>query len=89
MTIESRLYSILFQVDRERHITVKTELCEGCIEKWCTCICPAECYKIVEGRVEFAYEGCLECGACWKVCDKEAIDWKYPRGGFGVCFRYG
>jgi len=89
MSIENRLYTVLFRADRERHITVKPELCERCLEKWCTYICPAECYKIVDGKMEFSYEGCLECGACQKVCDKEAIDWKYPRGGFGVCFRYG
>ena len=89
MIIENRLYTVLFRVDRERHITIKTELCQGCLEKWCTCICPAECYRIVDGKMEFSYEGCLECGACRKVCDREAIDWRYPRGGFGVCFRYG
>lgn len=89
MTIENKLYSILFQVDRQRHTQVKTELCNECNEKWCVTVCPAECYKIVEGKVEFAYDGCLECGTCQKVCEKGAIDWNYPRGGFGVCFRYG
>ncbi len=89
MSIEDRLYTVLYQVDRERHILVKTEFCAECNEKWCISICPAQCYKFVEGKLEFAYEGCLECGACQKACDKGAIDWKYPRGGLGVHFRYG
>jgi len=89
MTIENRLYTVLFKADRERHITVKPDVCEKCLEKQCTFICPAECYRLVDNKVEYSYEGCLECGACRLACDKEAIDWKYPRGGFGACYRYG
>ncbi|NPV74148.1 MAG: ferredoxin family protein, partial [Pelotomaculum sp.] len=41
-------------------------------------------------EVNFDYAGCLECGTCRAVCPKEgAIAWGYPRGGFGVSFRYG
>lgn len=89
MTIATRLYTVVYRVDRERHITLKSEICKDCAEKFCTWICPAECYRLVEGMVEFAYEGCLECGTCRMACDKGAIDWKYPRGGFGTSFRYG
>lgn len=89
MMIEDRLYTVLFRADRERHITVMTERCEECLEKSCTHICPAGCYQLIDDRIEYSYEGCLECGACRQVCEREAIDWKYPRGGFGVCFRYG
>jgi ferredoxin like protein len=89
MTIDNRLYTVLFRADRERHIVVKTEICGACLEKSCTFICPAGCYQLVEDKIEYSYEGCLECGACRQVCDREAIDWKYPRGGFGICLRYG
>ncbi|MCX5998444.1 MAG: hypothetical protein NTU41_02335 [Chloroflexi bacterium] len=50
---------------------------------------PAECFKLREGKVGFAYEGCLECGSCRIVCDKSAIEWSYPRGGFGISFEFG
>ena len=30
---------------------------------------------------------CLECGTCLIICEKGALDWKYPRGGFGVRYR--
>ncbi len=89
MNIESKLASVLYQVDRTKHIKVKAEICQACEERWCLNICPSECFTLIEDRVEFAYEGCLECGACEKVCEKKAIDWNYPRGGFGVCLRYG
>lgn len=89
MTVENRLYTVLFLPDRRRHIAVRPELCARCVERWCTHVCPAGCYTYVEGKMEFAYEGCLECGTCLKVCDNAAIDWKYPRGGFGAHFRYG
>ena len=36
--------------------------------------------------MEFAYEACVECGTCLAVCDRDALDWHYPVGGFGVRF---
>lgn len=89
MSVENRLYSVIFKVDRERHIVVNSQICDLCVDRWCTFFCPAECFRLVEDRVEFAHDGCLECGTCRQVCDKKAIDWRYPRGGYGVCFRYG
>ncbi len=89
MTLENRLYSVLFRPDRERHIMVKPEMCGRCVEKWCTHVCPSQCYTIVGGKLEFAFEGCLECGSCRHVCEAGAIDWVYPRGGFGAGYRYG
>lgn len=44
---------------------------------------------IEEGHVTFFYEGCLECGSCRFSCDKDAIQWVNPRGGFGICYQYG
>ena len=46
----------------------------------CTYACPARCYTWSEerGRVEFAYEACLECGTCLLLCDEGALDWHYP-----------
>jgi ferredoxin like protein len=37
----------------------------------------------------FNCEGCLECGTCKVVCDRDAVSWRYPRGGYGVRYRWG
>lgn len=34
-------------------------------------------------------ERCVECGACRIVCPYGNIDWHYPRGGFGIVYRFG
>ncbi|MDX2103764.1 MAG: ferredoxin family protein [Alphaproteobacteria bacterium] len=54
-------------------------------------ICPAGCYSTTdEGKVEVAPDGCQECGTCRVLCaDTGEIDWNYPRGGYGVLFKFG
>ncbi len=89
MTIEEKLNLVRLNVDVEAHIHVNKSLCRQCEHRACTRICPSECYKCTNEEVGFTYESCLECGACKLVCDKGAIEWRYPRGGFGVCFRFG
>jgi ferredoxin-like protein FixX len=32
---------------------------------------------------------CLECGACYQVCESDAIDFHYPSGGKGVVYERG
>jgi len=91
MSIEQLLGINKFAVDdAEAHIVLKKDICATCADKPCTFSCPAVLYKIIDGEISFDYAGCLECGTCRTVCPKEgAISWKYPRGGFGINFRYG
>jgi ferredoxin like protein len=89
MTINEKINLVYYKIDPEAHIRLNNKLCQECGHKACTRICPAECYKYVDGELQFTYESCLECGACQLICDKKAIDWGYPKGGFGVCFRFG
>ncbi|NYY76237.1 ferredoxin-like protein FixX [Escherichia coli] len=43
-----------------------------------------------DGSVRFDYAGCLECGTCRILGLGSALEqWEYPRGTFGVEFRYG
>lgn len=77
-----------YNVDRRPHITVDSSFCPTCPHQACLVTCPAECYtKDPERGVQFSYEACLECGTCRVICDRGAITWDYPRGGFGVGFR--
>ena len=89
MAIEDKLATTRFNVDTEPHIKVNTGICETCFNKPCLYICPVQNYVIVDDKLVFTWQGCVECGACRIACPQDAIEWAYPRGGFGVCFRYG
>lgn len=89
MKIEEKLSFNKFEIDREVHITVNEKLCQGCVDKTCIYACPAECYSTRGEHVTFSYEGCLECGSCRIACKQGAINWIYPRGGFGICYQFG
>lgn len=87
--IEDKLALNKFDLDRESHIRIREDICQNCREQSCLYVCPAECFRLSQGRVTFSFEGCLECGSCKAVCKKEAIDWTLPRAGFGICYQYG
>ena len=89
MSIEDKLSTTRFNVDAAPHIRVDTGLCENCTDRPCLYICPVQNYVLEDGRLVFSWQGCLECGACQIACRQGAIDWNYPRGGFGVSLRYG
>jgi ferredoxin like protein len=80
---------VSYNIHPDPHIRVKREVCQKCVHRACTFACPARCYQWNEEkkRIDFAYEACLECGTCLIVCDLGALDWNYPKGGFGVRFR--
>ncbi len=88
MTIDDKLALNLFHVDKEPHIKVNQEICLKCPHRLCTCMCPVENYKLEDDNVVFSWEGCLECGTCRIVCDQGAIAWDYPRGGYGISYRF-
>ncbi len=81
-----------FNVDEdEPHIELDKEICGQCVEKACLYVCPAVLYRLNKNdEISFDYAGCLECGTCRVMCkNKGIIKWLYPRGTFGVNFRYG
>lgn len=71
-------------------ISYDPERCDGC--GLCAVICPFRLWSVKEGKARLApryQELCLECASCWEICEKEAIDFSYPRGGTGVVIEYG
>jgi ferredoxin-like protein FixX len=34
-------------------------------------------------------ELCLECAACYAMCEQDAIDFRYPDGGSGIIIKHG
>jgi ferredoxin like protein len=90
VNVKAKLGVDTIKVDTNKHITVKNEICKGCTEKVCLHVCPAQVYKInSEGDIVLDLEGCLECGTCVIACEKCAIDWNYPAGGFGIQLKFG
>lgn len=90
--MEERLYQNRYLVDEGRpHITINQKIHDSDDLKSLVNICPAGCYAIGEkGRVEIVSDGCMECGTCRIVCQATGeIEWSYPRGGYGVLFKFG
>jgi ferredoxin like protein len=81
----------IFKNDQESHIVIRQEICRRCEMKPCLRICPGGLYSISEetGEILIEFTGCLECGSCRVACPAGALEWRYPRGGFGVQYRYG
>lgn len=93
--VEEKLFQNRYRVDAGRpHIAIKDpEICpERCATKPCVYCCPAGCYVLDGdiGRVELTVDGCLECGTCRIICNEfRNIQWDYPRGGYGILFKFG
>ncbi|MEQ8825252.1 MAG: ferredoxin family protein [Filomicrobium sp.] len=90
--MEERLYQNRYQVDEGRpHISINQRMVDSEALKSLIDICPAGCYAVGDkGRVEIVSDGCMECGTCRIVCQSTGeIEWSYPRGGFGVMFKFG
>lgn len=85
--VQELLDTAKFRVNQTPHIRVHTETCHECDLKPCLTVCPARLFVVAEGELLFSYEGCFECGTCYVACGRDAIEWEYPQGGFGVVFR--
>lgn len=90
--VAERLAGNRFVLDEEHsHITVNQELARstGSAARMIAA-CPARVYSLgPDGEVEVEYAACLECGTCLAVASPGALEWRYPRGGYGVQFRDG
>lgn len=92
LSVDERLAVNKFTTDDVLFIEVNTELCKSCELKPCLYVCPAQVYTLESGNLVYNPEGCIELGACKVVCQEfgnNAIKWNYPRGGYGIRFRYG
>ncbi|MCX6639937.1 MAG: 4Fe-4S dicluster domain-containing protein [bacterium] len=89
-TIEDKLFLVKYKPDKESHIQVDQVKFKADRIKAVLYICPAKTYELNEetGECMVAFENCLECGTC-KVACAEYVKWVYPRGGFGVQYRFG
>jgi len=89
-SVDEKLFENRYRIDPGRpHIRINNpDSCKQCETRPCTFCCPAGCYTLEEnGAVILITDGCLECGTCRLVCDE--IEWSYPRGGFGILYKFG
>jgi ferredoxin like protein len=93
ISLEDKLYRNRYEVDEGNpHIKMREEVCQGCERRICLYICPAKVYVQKADdpeRVIANYQNCLECGTCRLACEREGIEWSFPRGGKGIKYRFG
>jgi len=91
MSVEDKLFLNRYEVDEEPHIRILDQgICmRNCRNQECLFICPANVYQLEEDRISVHYEGCLECGTCRIGCPNLNIEWRFPRGGYGVRHKFG
>lgn len=94
MKLEEKLFLLSYKHDRQTHITIReNDVCRTtCGERWarpCTAFCPANVFNWDGDKIAVSYENCVECTSCLTGCPYHNIDWRLPRGGFGVHYRNG
>ena len=71
-------------------ITIDYDKCNNC--ERCLIICVMNLWRKDEGKINIVddYQSkCLECAACYQVCDARAINFQYPNGGTGIVIEKG
>lgn len=92
MKVEEKLYNNRYMVDEGRpHIAIVGSGKPSKALKSLVTVCPAGCYAEEEdGSVAVTPDGCLECGTCRVICAGTGeLKWDYPRGGYGILFKFG
>ncbi len=91
MKIEDKLFLDRFKVDDESHPLISNdETCiKECRDQPCLYLCPANVYRLEADRISVNYEGCLECGSCRIACPQLNIEWRFPKGGYGISHKFG
>ncbi len=69
-------------------IKVDPVKCQGCGN--CMKVCLGGCYEIKDKKARIkTFDRCMECGACWYVCEDDAISFSWPQGGTGFRTKWG
>lgn len=90
--VEEKLFQNRYLVDAGRpHIKVKPGAAPSAALRSLVTTCPAGCYSLTDkGQVEIVADGCMECGTCRVVTARTGeIEWQYPRGGYGILYKFG
>lgn len=78
-------------IDPGDFIAYNPDKCTACGE--CVMVCSVNLWSIPAGekaKLSPQYkEKCMECAACYAVCEYGAIDFRYPDGGAGIIIKHG
>lgn len=73
--------------DQPCHVKIKDpSKCAACIEKYgapCLRFCPAEVYRLEEGKIRVDFSNCMHCKTCQIKDPYRNIEWTFPQGGDG------
>ena len=96
MNVEAKLGTLNWKKSPDAHIVLRNAAADSpcvskCKDKPCVTVCPAKVYEWEEShkKIIVNYENCIECGACRMLCPFDNIDCDWPKGGFGVQYRFG
>ena len=91
MNLDDKLATLKYTPDSVSHLKPNNADCKTCKSRPCENVCPAGVYEWLEDEQKLLvkYENCLECGACRIVCEKQSLNWEYPKGTKGVMFKKG
>ncbi len=90
--VDDMLVTLKYFIDEEKsHLWIKDhDVCARCQHKPCLYFCPVGVYTLgQDGKIQVAYQSCVECGSCRVACPYHNIGWILPRGGFGVAYKFG
>ncbi len=63
-------------------IKANPEKCTGCGN--CVKVCLGSCWEISKKKARVkSLDECMECAACWYVCEEGAVEFSWPKGGTG------
>ena len=71
-------------------LSIDHNKCNKCGQ--CILVCVANLWRKIGNEFSISEdykEKCLECAACYQVCEADAIQFRYPSGGTGIVFEQG
>lgn len=71
-------------------ITINQNKCNRCGN--CILVCVGNLWRKIDDKISISEdykEKCLECAACYQVCEADAIKFHYPSGGTGIIYEKG
>lgn len=72
------------------YISIDQNKCNRCGQ--CILVCIVNLWRKIDNIISISEdykEKCLECAACYQVCEADAIEFHYPSGGTGIVFEKG